>query len=135
MPDQTATEKAAAPIATLSSNVDPYPHYIMGTACGGAGVYSYMSKANPRAAAIAGAAGLAYFWAGRLLASGNEKLGYDIGTVTSLGLLAATGPAAYSVGEAYNVALASIGGMSGIANLIKSYQLRTGAPKELEMRK
>lgn len=31
--DQSATQMAAAPVATLSSAVDPWPHYTMSAAC------------------------------------------------------------------------------------------------------
>lgn len=31
--NQSLTEKVSSPMATLSSNVDPWPHYIMSGAC------------------------------------------------------------------------------------------------------
>lgn len=31
--DAGTLEKVASPLATLSSHVDPWPHYIMGAAC------------------------------------------------------------------------------------------------------
>jgi hypothetical protein len=31
--DANAAEKLASPLATLSSHVDPWPHYIMSAAC------------------------------------------------------------------------------------------------------
>lgn len=31
--DQNVAQQAAAPVATLSSSVDPWPHYIMSGAC------------------------------------------------------------------------------------------------------
>jgi uncharacterized membrane protein (UPF0136 family) len=66
-----------------------------------------------------------------MLTNGNPRLGYDLGSVTSLGLLAFAGPRAWATGEFTATALASLGGISSATNLIKSYQQRTGKPKEL----
>jgi len=57
-------KKAAAPLATISSHTDPYPHYLMAGACGGAAYHSYANLNNPRMAAIKLAFGAAYLWAG-----------------------------------------------------------------------
>ncbi|GIL95791.1 hypothetical protein Vretimale_1723, partial [Volvox reticuliferus] len=80
--DQDALKRASSPIATLSSHVDPYPHYIMSGACAGGGLYAYNTMKNPRVAALAGGFSLAYLFAGRLLVTGHPQLGYDIGTIT-----------------------------------------------------
>ncbi|GLC44276.1 hypothetical protein PLESTB_000760100 [Pleodorina starrii] len=129
--DQSAIKQAASPVATLSSHVDPYPHYIMSGACAGGGLYAYNTMRNPRVAALAGGFSLAYLFAGRLLATGHPQLGYDIGTITSIGLLATAVPAARATGDAYSVAMSALGGISGVANVIKSYQQRTGLPHEM----
>ncbi|KAG2488770.1 hypothetical protein HYH03_012768 [Edaphochlamys debaryana] len=129
--DQDVVKRASAPMATLSTKVDPYPHYIMSAACAGAGLYSYNTMRNPRVAGFAGLFSLSYLFAGRLLVSGNEQLGYDIGTLTSAGLLATAIPAARATGDAYSVAMSALGGVSILANLLKSYQQRTGLPKEM----
>lgn len=50
-------------------------------------MYSYSSLNNPRMAAIKAGLGLAYLFAGRQLVTGNPKLGYDLGSVTSLALV------------------------------------------------
>jgi len=126
----TVTEKAGSTLTSLSTNVDPYPHYTMSAACAGAAGYSYSKMNNPRAAAIAGGFSLLYLFAGRLLVQGHERLGYDVGTVASLGLVATAGPLAMKSGEAYSTALTTLGGMSSVANLLKSYQMRTGKPQE-----
>ncbi len=47
-----------------------------------------------------------------MLVGGHDKLGYDIGTVTSLGLLATTLPRAWATGEPYVSTLATVGGES-----------------------
>lgn len=129
--DQPRTAQAAAPVATLSSKVDPWPHYLMSGACAGAGAYSY-NRGNPRMAAFAGAFSLAYLFAGRLVVQGHEQLGYDVGTITSIGVLATALPAARASGDTYSVAMSALGGVSGVANFIKSYQMRTGKPHEME---
>ncbi len=41
---------------------------------------------------------------------GHDKLGYDVGTVTSLGLVATTLPRAWATGEPYVSTLATVGG-------------------------
>ncbi|PNH03335.1 hypothetical protein TSOC_010614 [Tetrabaena socialis] len=72
-----------------------------------------------------------YTSTGRLLVTGHPQLGYDIGTITSVGLLATAVPAARATGDAYSVAMSALGGISGLANFLKSYQQRTGLPKEM----
>lgn len=128
--DQPASAQAAAPLASLSSEVDPAPHYIMSAACAGGAGWAYSRLNNPRAAAVAGGFSLLYLFAGRLLAQGHDRLGYDVGTVASLGLVATSGPAAWATGEAYATAMTTLGGMSSVANFVKSYQMRTGKPHE-----
>ncbi|KXZ49720.1 hypothetical protein GPECTOR_20g577 [Gonium pectorale] len=129
--DQNALQRTSSPMATLSSHLDPYPHYIMSGACAGGGIYAYNMLRNPRIAATAGAFSLAYLFAGRLLVTGHPQLGYDIGTITSIGLLATAVPAARATGDAYSVAMSALGGVSAAANLLKSYQQRTGMPHEM----
>ena len=60
------------------------------------------------------------------------RLGYDIASLTSIGLLAAVGPRAYHTAEAFSVSLASLAGVSLVGNALKSYQARTGRPHEAE---
>lgn len=132
--DQPPSAKAAAPLAALSSEIDPAPHYIMSAACAGGAGWAYSRMNNPRAAAVAGGFSLLYLFAGRLLAQGHDRLGYDLGTAASVGLLATAGPTAYATGEAYVTTMATLGGVSGIANFIKSYQMRTGKPHEASVK-
>ncbi|KAL6765570.1 hypothetical protein V8C86DRAFT_2454582 [Haematococcus lacustris] len=108
--DQPASAKAAAPLAALSSQIDPWPHYTMAAGCAGGAGWAYSRMNNPRAAAIAGGFSVLYLFAGRLLVQGNDRLGYDLGTVTSLALLASAGPAAWTTGEAYVTTMATMGG-------------------------
>lgn len=75
--------------------------------------------------------GLSYLWAGRILVTGNPRVGYDLGTVTSLALAATAGPRAWATGEMASTVMASLGGVSAVTNLIKSYQMRTGRPHEI----
>lgn len=46
----------------------------------------------------------------RMLANGNHQLGYDLGTITSVGLLATAVPAARATGDSYSVAMTALGG-------------------------
>lgn len=62
--DQPLPEQATAPLAALSSEVDPMPHYVASAACAGGSAYAYSRMSNPRAAAIAGGFAAAYFFAG-----------------------------------------------------------------------
>ncbi|WIA33908.1 hypothetical protein OEZ86_007007 [Tetradesmus obliquus] len=124
-------EKVAAPIATVASHSDPWPHYLMSGACGASAAYAYGSLNNPRMAAIKAGLGLAYLWAGRQLVTGNPQLGYDVGSITSLALVGVAGPRARATSEMSSVAMAALGGISSVSNVIKSYQMRTGKPKEM----
>lgn len=98
----------------------------------GGSLYSYASVGNPRNAAIKAGFAAAYLMAGRLLATGDPKTGYDIGSVTSLALTAWAYPRARA--DALAAGMAALGGVSSAGNLIKSYEMRTGKPRELEMR-
>jgi uncharacterized membrane protein (UPF0136 family) len=133
--NENVLQKAAAPLATLSSHSDPWPHYIMSGACGASAIYNYSNVNNPRLAAIKLAFAGAYLWAGRMLVTGNPTLGYDVGTFTSAGLLAVAYPRAQATSEAASVIMATLGGLSTVTNLIKSYEMRTGKPRELEYKR
>jgi len=126
--DQGPVAQAASPVATLSAHLDPVPHYTAAAVCAGSGGFLY-SRGNPRSAAAAAGFSLLYFTAGRFVIGGNPRLGYDIGSATSLGLLAWAAPGMGATGA--NTALATVGGISSVANLIKSYQYRTGKPHEM----
>jgi hypothetical protein len=63
-PQTSNTEATAAAITTLSSEIDPAPHYIVGSACFGAAGYSYFFLRNPTASLIAAGIGGAYWYAG-----------------------------------------------------------------------
>jgi len=69
----------------------------------------------------------------RLLVTGDPKTGYDLGSITSLGLTAWAWPRARA-GDMLMTAMAALGGVSSAGNLVKSYEMRTGKPRELEMR-
>ncbi len=79
---KTTTEKAAAALSTVSSNVDPFPHYLLAGLCqdsnlpnieidkthetwlgGSGGLFAYTMK-NHNAALIAGGLALAYLYSG-----------------------------------------------------------------------
>lgn len=81
---------------------------------------------------IKAAFGAAYLVSGRLLATGDPKTGYDLGSITSLGLTAWAWPRAAS--SALMAGFAGLGAISSAGNLVKSYEMRTGKPRELEMR-
>jgi hypothetical protein len=130
-------QAAAAPIATVASHADPWPHYLLTGACGASAVHACTRLNNPRMAAIKGTIGLAFLFAGcgiphvdvpslhieamhlllpcactcaslcvniltpapprrsRQLEAGNTSMGYDVGTLASLALIAAAGPRAW----------------------------------------
>lgn len=88
---------------------------------------------NPRNAAIKAGFAAAYLASGRLLATGDPKTGYDLGSISSLALTAWSWPRARA-GDALMAAMAALGGVSSAGNLVKSYEVRTGKPRELEMR-
>jgi hypothetical protein len=111
-------QKVGAPLAAISSHADPWPHYTMSAACecllqlpttlgegaivltvppsplsagAASALYSYSSLNSPCMAGIKAALGLAYMFAGRQLVTGNPRLGYDLGSVTSLALVSRGG--------------------------------------------
>jgi hypothetical protein len=47
-----------------------------------------------------------------------------------MALFATVAPRAYHTGESYSTALAALGGISTVGNVLKSYQARTGRPSE-----
>ena len=49
----------------------------------------------------------------RMLVTGNPTLGYDVGTITSAGLLAVAYPRAQATSEAASVIMATLGGKGG----------------------
>jgi hypothetical protein len=128
----TTGEKALSPITTVASHVDPYPHWIMSGACVAGSYWTYARMANPRLAWLVGACGLGYAVAAQQIAMGKEKLGHDVATIASVGLLAVTGKKAWEGTEAHMTALGALATISGIGNITKSYQLRTGHPHDLK---
>ncbi|CAH1764514.1 4230_t:CDS:2 [Entrophospora sp. SA101] len=115
--NESKTEKISAPLTTLSSHSDPYPHYFM-----------TFASMQPRTAAVAGIIAAVYAIGGYNIQNDNEK------TVASFGLLATSGPQARATKDVYHVALASLGAISAVSNSLKVYQLRTGKPKDLDVR-
>nr|CAG8433055.1 9196_t:CDS:2 [Entrophospora candida] len=122
--NESKTEKISAPLTTLSSHSDPYPHYFMTLAS----IYAYQYLRQPRTAAVAGVIAAVYAIGGYNIQNDNEK------TVASFGLLATSGPQARATKDVYHVALASLGAISAVSNSLKVYQLRTGKPKDLDVR-
>jgi hypothetical protein len=55
--------------------------------------------------------------------------------VSSLGLLATSGPSAMATKEAYHVAMTAFGTISTAQNAVKLYQLNTGQLKDLKVEK
>ncbi|CAG8609924.1 1023_t:CDS:2 [Paraglomus occultum] len=130
-PNANKTEKTAAPLATLSSEADPYPHIFMSAATGFGSGYAYYSLKQPRLAAISAAVAAAYAYGAYLIDNRQYKRGYTVSSIASLGLLAACGPTAYVVKDPFNVSFASLGAISTAANTLKAYQQWTGRPREL----
>lgn len=129
--DQSLAAQAASPVATMSSHLDPSTHYLASAACTATGAYTYL-KLPPASRATAAAQvgfGLLYLLAGRWLDSGHTRAGYDLGAVTSVSMLAWTVPNMAT--HPTNAVLATVAGMSTVANVIKSWQLRTGRPIEM----
>ncbi|CAI2178636.1 18711_t:CDS:2 [Funneliformis geosporum] len=149
-PNASAGEKASSAMATLSSHSDPYPHYFMATFSGIGAMYAHRYMNQPKTAAVAGAIAVAYAASGYLINKGNHNMGYNIATctrhfhlilfkcnrmMTSLGLLATSGPSAFATKDAFHVAMTSLGAVSTAGNSLKWYQLKTGKPRELEVNK
>ncbi|KAJ3046266.1 hypothetical protein HDV00_000079 [Rhizophlyctis rosea] len=130
-PNESKAASAAGALSTVSAAVDPAPHYLIGVGCAGGALYARQMLKNPTAAVIAGGVGVAMACAGYLLQSGHVKEGYDLGSVASLGLLAAAGPKAYRFRDTYHTVMAGVGGVSALGNLTKSYQVRTEKPRPI----
>jgi hypothetical protein len=58
---------------------------------------------------------------------------YYIPIVAALGLLASSGPKAYKIKDNYNITMATLGGISALGNMLKSYQQRTGKPRDIKI--
>ncbi|CAG8527365.1 11206_t:CDS:2 [Racocetra fulgida] len=108
----SVAEKSAAPFTTASTLFDPYPHYFMSAASSG---YAYQYFKQPRTAAIVAAIGAAY--------------------AASIGLVVVSGPTAWATKDAFHVALGSLGAISLAGNALKMYQVRTGFPRNLEIKR
>ncbi|KAG9301095.1 hypothetical protein G9A89_012478 [Geosiphon pyriformis] len=134
-PNAPKTEKAAATLATVSSEVDPMPHIFMASACTVGAGYAYQYLRQPRTAAIAAAIAAGYAGAAYMINNNQVHTGYYIASLASIGLLAATGPKAYAIKDPYHVSLASLGAISTVGNTLKTYQIKTGKPREYNMRK
>ncbi|TPX36148.1 hypothetical protein SmJEL517_g01412 [Synchytrium microbalum] len=130
-PNETKTETAAGAVSTVSSHVDPFPHYLVGGLCGASGMYAYSALNQPRTGAIAGGLALAFIYSGMQLARGHEMHGYDVGTLASAALLGASLPRAYKHRETFSMLMSALGGVSFVGNANKAYQVRTRKPKDL----
>ncbi len=64
--------------------------------------FAYAKLGNPNAALIAAGISAGYYAAGHYITRGDNRFGYDLASITSLGLLAAVGPRAYRSGEMYS---------------------------------
>ena len=53
--------------------------------------------------------------------TGNPKLGYDVGTVTSLALVGVAGPRAQTTSEMASVAMTALGGKECTASAVSCY--------------
>ncbi|KAJ3051295.1 hypothetical protein HK097_007725 [Rhizophlyctis rosea] len=133
-PNESKTATAAGALATVSENVDPFPHYCVALACMSGAAYAHYTMKNPTAAMVAGGIGLAMAYAGYSLQTNRVKQGYDLGAAASLGLLAATAPTAYRTRDPYHMVMTGVGGISAIGNMTKSYQVRYGTPRPIYVR-
>ncbi|KAJ3330473.1 hypothetical protein HDU93_000367 [Gonapodya sp. JEL0774] len=134
--NRTATEQAAGTLAKVSSEADPWPHFGLAGACGAGAWYANTLRSNRNAAYVMGGLGLAYTYAGYLLSSGRNRdvrFGYDVAAFTSGILTAYTAPRAFSARAPDAIVLAALGGVSSLGNLNKSYQMRTGKPKDAQV--
>ncbi|KXS16548.1 hypothetical protein M427DRAFT_69103 [Gonapodya prolifera JEL478] len=134
--NKTTTEQAAGALAKVSTETDPWPHFGLAGACGAGAWYANTVRANRNASAVMAGLGLAYSYAGYLLSSGRRrdvKVGYDVATVASLVLTAYTLPNALSTRAADSIVFGTLGGISSLGNLNKSYQIRTGVPRDAQV--
>lgn len=110
---------------------------------GSGGVFAYTMK-NMNMAIFAGGLSLAYLYAGSdfpqfmkltfraKLQQGDIRAGYDVGTAASAALLLTAGPRAYKSMDPYMTSMATLGGVSTVGNLLKSYQIRKNKPKDFK---
>ncbi|CAG8496487.1 9572_t:CDS:2 [Ambispora gerdemannii] len=134
-PNAPKVEKTVGSLATLSSNVDPSTHAVMSAVCAFGAGYAYQFMKQPKTAALVAGISAAYAGSTYMLHQGQTQMGYWIGSVASIGLLALTGPKAYAHKDPFNVGFASFGALGTVANTLKAYQQRTGRPREYNMQK
>ncbi|CAG8439058.1 5778_t:CDS:2 [Ambispora leptoticha] len=134
-PNAPKVEKAAGGFASLSSEVDPTPHAFMTAVCAAGAGYAYQYMKQPRTAAVAAGVSAAYAGSTYLLYHGQHQMGYWVASLASIGLLAFTGPRAFAHKDPFNVSLASLAALSTVGNTLKTYQQRTGRPREFIMHK
>ncbi|KAI8996111.1 hypothetical protein BC832DRAFT_567524 [Gaertneriomyces semiglobifer] len=128
-PNDTRAESAAAVVTTVASSLDPTPHILLATMCAGGALYAQNVVKNPSAALVYAGIGAAFGYSGYLLRGDNPRSGYDVASVASLGLTAYTLPRAARTRHIFPTSMALLGGLSTVGNTMRSYQMRTGKPR------
>ena len=90
---------------------------------------AYTKYANPTFALVSGLAAAGYYMSGWFLARGEDKMGHDLATLTSAGIVSFFMPKAYATGATYESVLSTLGAVSVSTGAVKSYQARSGKPK------
>ncbi|ORX80597.1 hypothetical protein K493DRAFT_97361 [Basidiobolus meristosporus CBS 931.73] len=121
-----AVERVGAPIASYFSNTDPLRQWLMAGLCVGASGYAFSYLRNTNAGWFAAGVGALYAYGGHLIGHGEYQLGYDVSSAASIGVIALSTRKAFSHSEGYSVILAALGGVTGVTNITKAYQLRYG---------
>ncbi|KAK9764748.1 hypothetical protein K7432_007511 [Basidiobolus ranarum] len=121
-----AVERVGSPIAAYFSNTDPLRQWLMSGLCLGASGYAFSYLRNPNAGWFAVGIGALYAYGANLIGLADYQLGYDVTSVASIGVIALSGRRAFSTHEGFSVILALLGGITGLTNITKAYQIRYG---------
>ncbi|KAI9034210.1 hypothetical protein DFJ74DRAFT_700607 [Hyaloraphidium curvatum] len=139
----SVTKEAAGGLATVSTALDPMPHYGLAAASLAGSAY-YMMKKPPQPGMLPFAlavAGLGYGYGGYCLSKtdrSTQRFGYDVSVASSALLAGATLPTVFSAGlfaDLFQTAFATVGTISLVGNTNKAYQMRTGQPKDLNIQR
>ncbi|KAK9761595.1 hypothetical protein K7432_013397 [Basidiobolus ranarum] len=121
-----AVERVGAPVAAYFSNTDPLRQWLMAGLCVGASGYAFSYLRNSNTGWFAAGVGALYAYGGHLIGHGDYQLGYDVSSAASLGVIALSTRKAFAHSEGYSVILTALGGVTGVTNITKAYQLRYG---------
>ncbi|KXS19640.1 hypothetical protein M427DRAFT_53045 [Gonapodya prolifera JEL478] len=125
--EANSLERVVGSLSSFSQQIDPMPHFIASSTCLGGGLYAHYAGKS-RFGLLSGVLGASYLYAGQLIGSYNSKkydvaLGYNLATVTSAVLTAASVPLIFRSHDFFFSVMAGVGAVSLLANGNKSMQL------------